>query len=512
MDTLKGRRSLETRELTIVNEVAKVLSRSLDFEEGIKNILKTLYSFWDVSFSFVAIFQPQLRALKIVKAFGLSEEEVKRGIFKRGEGITGKVFKSGIPVVLTDLLKNPAFLNKTKVADKLLGTETFIAVPVKVGGDIVGVLAIFKEFSSRESVERSIETLMILGTLIGMFYKLNERMEEERLEWEEERKILREELKKTYNIHGIVGQSDAILNLVEVVKKVAATDSTVLITGESGTGKSLIAKAIHFMSHRKDGPFITINCAAIPETLLEAELFGYEKGAFTGAHSPKKGKFELANGGTIFLDEIGDMPLSLQAKILRVLQDREIERLGSEKTIKVDVRVIAATNRNLEQLVREGKFREDLYYRLNVVPIHVPALRSRKEDIPLLVEHFLQFFNSKYNKNVRVSPDAMEALMEYHWPGNIRELENTVERIVVMHEEVVKATDLPPHILAYRRKAVMEELSNLPEKIQATEREKIIEALEKTGYVKSRAAKLLGYTLRQLDYRIKKYGIEIKKF
>ncbi len=512
MDALRGRKSLETRELTIVNEIAKVLSKSLDFEEGIRNILKTLYSFWDVSYSFVALFQPHLKALKIVKAFGFSEEEVRRGIFRKGEGITGKVFKSGIPVVLTDLLRNPAFLNKTRIADKLSGKETFIAVPVKVGGDIVGVLAIFKEFSGRESVERSIETLMILGTLIGMFYKLHERIEMERLEWEEERRILREELKKTYNVHGIVGQSDAMLNLVEVVKKVATTDSTVLITGESGTGKSLIARAIHFMSHRKDGPFITINCAAIPEALLEAELFGYEKGAFTGAHSSKKGKFELANGGTIFLDEIGDMPLSLQAKILRVLQDREIERLGGEKTIKVDVRIIAATNRNLEKLVQEGKFREDLYYRLNVVPIHVPPLKDRKEDIPILVEHFLEVFNSKYNKRVKISPDAMGILMAYHWPGNIRELENTVERIVVMNEGVITSSNLPPHILAYRLKTDTEELSNLPEKIQATEREKIIEALEKTGYVKSRAAKLLGYTLRQLDYRIKKYRIQVKRF
>ncbi len=512
MEGTTDRKSLETRELTIVNEVAKVLSRSHNFEEAIKDILKTLYSFWGVELSFVAIFKPHIKALQIFKAFGFSDEEIKRGIFRSGEGITGKVFKTGVPVVLTDLHSNPAFLNKTRVRDKLRGDETFIAVPVKVGGDIVGVLSIFKTFSSRESVERGIETLMILGTLIGMFYKLNERMEIERLEWEEEKKILREELKKTYNIHGIVGQSEAILNLIEVIKKVATTDTTVLITGESGTGKSMIAKAIHFLSDRKDKPFITINCAAIPETLLEAELFGYEKGAFTGAHSSKKGKFELADGGTIFLDEIGDMPLSLQAKLLRVLQDREIERLGSEKVIKVDVRVIAATNRDIYKLVQEGQFREDLYYRLNVVPIHVPPLRERKEDIPLLVEHFLQTYNSKYHKKVKLSPDAIESLIEYNWPGNIRELENTIERLVVMHEGTVRSVDLPPHILAYRRKLLGSEPVDLPKRIQATEREKIIEALERTGYVKSRAAKLLGYTLRQLDYRIKKYGIEIKKF
>jgi Nif-specific regulatory protein len=512
MSSLKTRRTLETRELSIVNEVAKILSRGFDFDSAIDNILKTLYSYWDVELSFVAIYDRSQKALRIIKAFGFSDREIRRGIFKKGEGATGKVFKSGVPVVLTDLQSNPAFLNRTKIREKLRGDETFMAVPIRVGGDIVGVLAVFKRFGSKESVERGLETLIILGALIGMFFKLSEIMNQERREWEEERKILTEELRKTYSIHGIVGNSESIKSLIEVIRKVAETDSTVLITGESGTGKSLIAKAIHFLSPRKEKPFITINCAAIPETLLEAELFGYEKGAFTGAHSSKKGKFELAQGGTIFLDEIGDMPLSLQAKILRVLQEKEIEPLGSEKVVKVDVRIIAATNKDLMRLVSEGKFREDLFYRLSVIPIHIPPLRERKDDIPLLVEHFLDLYNSKYGKNLKISPDAMEVLIEYDWPGNIRELENTIERMVVMNDRTIRSTDLPPHILAFRRKSVGENYVSLPEKIRETEVEKIIEALEKTGYVKSRAAKLLGYTLRQLDYRIRKYGIEIKKF
>ena len=503
---------IEIKELTLVNEVAKVLSKGLNFEEAVSEILKVLYSFWGAEASFIAIYDRGEKVLKIVKAFGLSDREVRRGIFRKGEGITGKAFKTGIPIVVTDLSSNPAFLNKTRIRERLKGDEVFIAVPIKVGGDTVGVMGVFKSFSSKESVEKGIESLMVLGTMIGMFYRLSEKMEQERQEWEEERKMLQEELKKTYSIHGIIGVSESVRNLIEVIRKVASTDSTVLITGESGTGKSLIARAIHFLSGRKDKPFVTINCAAIPDTLLEAELFGYERGAFTGAHTSRRGKFELADGGTVFLDEIGDMPLYLQAKILRVIQDKEIEHLGGEKVIKVDVRIIAATNRDLETLVREGKFREDLYYRLNVIPIHVPPLRERKEDIPVLVEHFLEKFNEKYGKNVRISPDAMEALMEYNWPGNVRELENTIERIVVMNEGTVRTADLPPHILAMRRKGGTETLQNLPERIQATEKEKIIEALEKTGYVKSRAAKILGYTLRQLDYRIKKYGIEIKKF
>ncbi len=510
---MRRRKSLEIKEVTLVNEVAKILSKGLSFEEASAEILKVLYSFWGAEYSFISIYNPKISALTVIKAFGIPESKLKEAIFKDGEGITGKVFKTGVPVVLYDIKTNPVFLNKTGIRERLEGDEVFLAVPIKAGGDIIGVLSVCKKFSNKESIEKGLESLMIVGTLIGMFYKLNQKMEEERLEWEEEKRALREELKKTYNIHGIVGTSDAILNLIEVIKKVANTDTTVLITGESGTGKSMIAKAIHSLSPRRDKSFITINCAAIPESLLEAELFGYEKGAFTGAYTSKKGKFELANGGTIFLDEIGDMPLSLQAKILRVIQDKEIERLGSEKVIKVDVRIIAATNKDLEKLVKEGKFREDLYYRLNVVPIHVPPLRERKEDIPLLVEHFLEKFNKKYNKKVKISPNAMAMLMEYDWPGNVRELENTIERLVIMNDGVIKTTDLPAHIRASKRiKTDIESLSNLPEKIRETEKEKIIQALEKTGYVKSRAAKLLGYTLRQLDYRIKKYGIEVKKF
>jgi Nif-specific regulatory protein len=305
--------------------------------------------------------------------------------------------------------------------------------------------------------------------------------------------------------------SEKINRLLEMVRKVAQTDSTVLILGESGTGKSLIAKKIHLLSDRREKPFITINCAAIPENLLEAELFGYERGAFTGATTRKKGKFELAEGGTVFLDEIGDMPLSLQAKLLRVIQDREVERLGGEKTIKVDVRIIAATNKDLQTLVRDGKFREDLYYRLNVVPIYIPPLRERKEDIPLLAEHFLEKFNRKYSKSVRFSPEAIKTLMEYPWHGNVRELENIVERLVIMNEGVIRDRDLPSHILAYAD-VVDIAPSKLPQELEKTERERIEEALKKTGYVKSRAAKLLGYTLRQLDYRIQKYGIEVKRF
>ena len=500
-------RSLNLRELTIINEVAKILSKGFEFTKSLEELLKVLYSFWDVRYSYVALYSPEIRALKIVKAFGLTEEEVERGIFRRGEGVVGKVYKDGVPIFLSDIRVN-AYLNKTGLRERLEGNMSFVAVPIRLGGEPLGVLAVFKDFGE-ESVERGVELLMIVGTMIGMLYKLDEKMNQERQEWEEERRLLTKALSERYNVEGIVGKSLAIRKLLDLIERVAQTDVNVLITGESGTGKSLVAKAIHFMSKRKEKPFITINCSAIPETLLEAELFGYEKGSFTGAYTSKKGKFELANGGTIFLDEIGDMPLALQPKILRVIQDKEIERLGSEKTIKVDVRIISATNKDLRELVAQGHFREDLYYRLNVLPIHIPPLRERKEDIPILVDHFLEVFNQRYNKKVRFHPKVIEIFMEYPWYGNVRELENAVERLVILRDGLIRESDLPPYFFT---RLDTSEPRNIPQVIESTEREEILKALEKTGYVKSRAARLLGYTLRQLDYRIRKYKIEIKRY
>ena len=290
--------------------------------------------------------------------------------------------------------------------------------------------------------------------------------------------------------------------------KVANSRANVLLRGESGTGKELIAKALHYESDRSNMPFVALNCAALPETLLEAELFGYEKGAFTGAIGAKPGRFELANKGTIFLDEIGDINLSIQAKLLRVLQEHTFERLGGTKTIHVDVRVVAATNRNLEEMVKAGKFREDLYWRLNVVPIFIPALRDRREDIPPLIEHFLKRFNKEYEKNITINPDALRYLIEYAWPGNVRELENTIERLVVLNESgIIKADELPAYIKdKISIKNYTSEGSLIVEK-ERLEKERIIEALKKCNFNQSKAARLLGITQRQIGYKIQKYGI-----
>jgi DNA-binding NtrC family response regulator len=326
---------------------------------------------------------------------------------------------------------------------------------------------------------------------------------------------LKKQLHKRYGFANIVGNSEAIIQVFELIKKVADTDSTVLILGESGTGKELINRAIHYNSLRRDGPLIPVNCAAIPEELLESELFGHERGAFTHAIRTRIGRFEQANGGTIFLDEIADMSPSLQVKILRVLQDRSFERIGGLKTIKVDIRVIAATNQDLEDMVRRGRFREDLYYRLNVIPIRVPPLRERVADIPLLVQHFLHEFSRKKKKpSKRLHPQAMDLLLHYPWPGNIRELENLMERLVILSEgEEIQASELPERFRSKsaspsaKPQEIPDHGIHLTAAVQEFERNLILRALDKSNWVKSRAAQLLNLNRTTLLEKMKKQNI-----
>jgi DNA-binding NtrC family response regulator len=326
---------------------------------------------------------------------------------------------------------------------------------------------------------------------------------------------LKNQLKKKYRFENIIGDHERIQKVFEIVEKVADTDSTILILGDSGTGKELFAKAIHYNSYRRDRPFVPVNCAAIPSELLESELFGHEKGAFTNAIRTRIGRFELANGGTVFLDEIGDMNPLLQSKLLRVLQERQFERVGAVKTIKTDIRIIAATHQDLKVAVAQKKFREDLYYRLNVIPIRVPPLRERKSDIALLAHHFLEHFNRSKKKKIRaISDEAMEALVRYDWPGNVRELENTIERLVILVDhDVIAAQDLPEkfHLLAEAEPAqvleIPEEGISLDSAVNEFERNLILQALVKTGWVKNKAARLLNLNRTTLIEKIKRQNL-----
>jgi nitrogen regulation protein NR(I) len=339
---------------------------------------------------------------------------------------------------------------------------------------------------------------------------------------------LKKQLKQKFEFGGLIGSSLEMQKVFDLIKKIADTDSTVLIYGESGTGKELVAKVIHYNSQRYQKPFVPLNCAAIPKDLLESELFGHEKGAFTGAINTRIGRFELANGGTIFLDEIGELHPSLQVKLLRVLQEREFERVGGTKTIKVDVRILAATNRDLEKAIADGIFREDLYYRLNVIPLKLPPLRDRKEDIPILIDHFIHKFSKKKKKEeIKISPEAMNCLINYHWPGNVRELENIIERLVILCDKVVTVDDLPERlrirtgtteIASYMSEHIIDKTNfdnlilpkdgiDLNSLIDKIERDLIVQAIHRTKGVKSKAAALLGLNRTTLIEKMKKKGI-----
>ena len=330
----------------------------------------------------------------------------------------------------------------------------------------------------------------------------------ERCRLYEENRELREELKERHRIEGIIGESGQMLEVISLVQRIAPSEATVLIRGESGTGKELIAKAIHYASRRAARSLVRVNCAALPENLLESELFGHEKGAFTGAVAARKGRFELADSGTLFLDEIGDLPLHLQAKLLRVLQEREFERVGSSQTFKVNVRVLSATNRDLEAMIKSGQFREELYYRLNVVTLLLPPLRERRQDLPALMEHFLKHFAAKNSKTIRgFSHEARQALLRYDYPGNVRELENLIERAVVLtRDDVVGRGDLPLTLEESEERTGQE--TQLTAAVEGLERRMIKYALVRSGGVQTRAAEQLGITERALRYKLKKYGLQ----
>ncbi len=320
---------------------------------------------------------------------------------------------------------------------------------------------------------------------------------------------LRAEIDREYDVQGIVASDPGMLNVLETVRKVAPTSATAIIYGESGTGKELIAHAIHNLSERAAKPFVSVSAGALPETLLESELFGYEKGAFTGATTAKPGRFELANGGTLFLDEIGDISAATQVKLLRVLQERRFDRLGGTRSIEVDVRVVAATNQDLQQLIADGDFREDLFYRLNVVPVNLPPLRQRAGDIPLLVAHFLE----KYRAGDKtISPDAMKAMVQYQWPGNIRELENTIERVVILsHEDEIGVADLPAEVRVGAASDTRAQgdfvLPDAGVNLEEVELDLVRQALERSGGAAPKAAKLLGLTAKTLEVRMKRLGL-----
>jgi Nif-specific regulatory protein len=504
----------ELKELSLLFEISQALERSMDLREVVGPVLKALHDHMGMSRGTLSLLNREAGEISIEAAHGLSPSQKKRGQYGPGEGITGQVIETGRPVVIPRVSEEPEFLDKTQARKHLHKQDiSFICVPIKIGKEVVGALSVDRLFAEAVALEEDVRLLTIIASMISQAVRLRQSVQEERQRLLTDNLRLRDELREKFRPSNIVGNSRSMQVVYDMIAQVSQSDTTVLICGESGTGKELVANAIHYNSLRTDQPFVKVNCAALPETVLESELFGHEKGAFTGAHAMRKGRFELANHGTLFLDEIGDLTLATQVKLLRVLQERELERVGGTKTIKTDVRVIAATNRDLEEMIGQGQFRQDLYYRLNVFPIHIPPLRERKSDILLLADHFVEKYSSVGHKNVRrISTPAIDMLMSYHWPGNVRELENCIERAVLLSSDgVIHGHHLPPS-LQTAEASLTKPSGTLPAAMDSLEREMLLEALKSSRGNQAKAARTLGISERLMGLRVKKHGISPRRF
>jgi len=504
-----------TEELTFLYEITKALTETLDLRRSLYKVLDILSISMGMVRGTVTILNPLKNEIAIEVAHGMSRVAMNRGKYQVGEGVTGRVIQTGKPFLVPKISQEPLFLDRTATRKRTTSDQelSYICVPIKKGDQVVGTLSVDRPFDESYSLKKGEKLLSIVAAMIAQHVINLERIQLEREQFREENRRLRDELLKKYRITNIVGNSNKMREVFQMVSQVCKSNATVLIRGESGTGKELVANAIHYNSPRAKHPFVKVNCVALPANLIESELFGHEKGAFTGAIRQKPGKFEVADKGTIFLDEIGSMDAEAQVKLLRVLQEKEFERVGGYRTIKTDIRVIAATSKNLEQALEEDTFRSDLYYRLNVFPIYMPPLRERKTDILLLVDFFLEKYARENQKDIRrLSTPAIDMLMQYHWPGNVRELENCIERAVLLCEgAVIHSYHLPPSLQTGKESGTIPVLS-LEESVANLEREMIIDALKNTQGNMAKAANMLHVTERKFTYTAKKYGVNYRGY
>jgi len=519
---LKDSTNHQSRTLAALTEISRFMSGSLDYRQIAYHCLQALGENLDLEHC--GLVMPSKDQNKLVLSVGINWPVDGISEFDRQESALGKVFASGMPIAVHDIseLENlvlPPLENPASIAG-------FLAVPVLVNRRPIGVLSAYR-VSNRTMVDEDIKVMKIIASILSQTLQLADVVEEQSRKLKKENEELHAELENKFHVDNLMSSSQAMRVTLEMIKKVASTDASVLLRGESGTGKTMIAKGIHFSSSRRKNPLITVNCAAIPETLIESELFGHEKGSFTGAINRRIGKFESAAGGSLFLDEIGELSLETQAKLLRIIQEGSFERVGSNQTLHSDVRLICATNAQLEKMVREKKFREDLYYRLMVIPLFIPPLRDRREDILPLIHHFTKTYNAKYGKSVQMSREAMEFLENHSWPGNVRELENTIERTIILAtSQILHSSDIPllGGLTTQVEIQVPETVARLPqfefnannprapyERVPLRETQVKI-ALEESAGIQTLASKKLGVSLRQLRYAIKKYGLEAKTF
>ncbi len=529
------------QELDILERLSQILGDGLELKQVFQRAMTLMSERLNIQRASLVLSDETSEQLRIIAAVGMTLEEISRGRYSPGEGIIGRVVATGQPRIIPDLAQDPDFLNRTgarslNAAGPRQPPLSFICVPVKVAERLVGAISIDKQFVDDPTLYADARLLTIIAGSIAQTIRIHQMMQVEKDQWSAENQALRDNLRKKYQFDNIIGSSPAMLDMLATIGQVASSRATVLLLGETGAGKELIAKAIHFNSPRRDKPMIRVNCGALSPQLLESELFGHVKGAFTGAIRDKIGRFEAAEGGSLFLDEVGTLDAQLQVKLLRVLQEAASSSRvdGDHHSVKVDVRLIAATNLNLEEEVRKGTFREDLYYRLNVVTINLPALRSRREDIPPLIDHFLDRYNRENQRKLnKISREVLNTLLRYPWPGNVRELENAVERAVVLSQSDDFTEDLLPlqiRLFAQqgRRDSTDESLESLATKIAEhalkdhgsregelydlvvgeVERQLIREALDRNGGVKTRTADFLGINRNTLNKKVKDFGIE----
>lgn len=501
-------------ETTLLYEISNALNEHLDLRKSLYKVLDILSTSVGMIRGTITILDPLRNEIFIEVAHGISHSAVSRVKYKVGEGITGRVIESGKALAIPKISAEPDFLNRT-ASRKSRGDQelSFICIPIQKGNQVIGALSVDRPYDPQYNLDEGKKLMSVVATMVAQHVINLETIRLEKEQLREENLRLRKELENKYRITNIIGNSNKMREVFQMISQVSKSNATVLIRGESGTGKELAANSIHYNSPRAKNSFVKVNCAALPSNLIESELFGHEKGAFTGAIRQKPGKFEIANKGSIFLDEIGSISLDVQASLLRVLQEKEFERVGGHKSIKTDVRVIAATNKNLEEAVEQGNFREDLYYRLNVFPIYMPPLRERKTDILLLADHFLEKYARENSKEIRrFSTPAIDMLMNYHWPGNVRELENCIERAVLLCEEgVVHSYHLPPTLQTGVESNTLPELS-LEEAVANLEREMIIDALKNSRGNITQASDLLKTTVRKFAYKAKKYGVDYRNY
>jgi len=493
--------------------ISRVLSAGTGRQDVLCHILNVLDKDLGLKRGTIALLAPDGKEVRIEAVHDLSQEKSRSVTYRIGEGVTGQVMETGKAAIVARVSREPLFLNRFERWNVTKQELSFICVPISVGDEVIGTISIDRPFDENAPLHEEVRILGIVASMVANDLRARREAAIERQELADENLRLRQELGERFRLENIIGKSNAMRDVFRQIQQVAPSDRTVLIRGESGTGKELAARVIHYSSPRSEGPFTRLDCAALNDNLLECELFGHEKGAFAGAIQSRKGRLKEANGGTLFLDEIGDLSPVTQVKLLRVLKERRFERVGSNVTVKTNARIIAATNRDIEKAVDEGRFRQDLYSRINDSSIILPPLRGRKDDVLLLADHFVEQYSKKMGKDIRrISTPAIDMMVAYHWPGNVRELENCIERAVLWSTDgVVHAHHLPPTLQTSDASDTIG-TGSFKDRINLFERDLIVDALKRCNGNLTATARDLKATPRIIRHRVKELGIDYKRY